>query len=108
MCSFSVCAFPETRASWRENKNPPENPAGFRKTYLQLSRSEIPPGHNEMPRNALQRGGGNHRHGWFHEHFERILRNLNRRVNEFATPQSAGDFWLASAEIFPQNFSARA
>jgi len=92
-----------------KNKNPPEIPAGFRKRVYNLSRSEIPPGHNEMPRNALQRGGGDHRLGWVHEHFKRILRNLNRRVNEFATPAvGRGDFWLASVEIFPHNFPARA
>jgi len=41
---------------------------------MDQTRSEILPGHNDMPRNALQRGGGNHRHGRFHEHFDGMLR----------------------------------
>jgi hypothetical protein len=68
----SLC-FPGYRESWRENKNPPEDPAGFRKTVLQLTRSEIPPGQNDMPCDALQRGGSHHV-GWFNEHFNGILR----------------------------------
>jgi len=56
-----------------KKKNPPEIPAGFRKTDDQLSRSEIPPGHNEMPRNALQRGGGVHWLDRFYEHFAVML-----------------------------------
>jgi hypothetical protein len=43
------------------------------KTVLQLTRSEIPPEHNDMPRNALQRGGGKHRFGRFNEHFNGML-----------------------------------
>jgi hypothetical protein len=70
---FSLC-FPGNRGSWRGKKNPPENPAGFRKTVLQSTRSEIPPEHNDMPCDALQRGGGKHRLGRFNEHFGGILR----------------------------------
>jgi hypothetical protein len=67
MFSFPACTFLETRVSGGKNKNPPEIPAGFKKTVLPLTRSEIPPEQNDMPRNALQRGG-HHRLGRFHEH----------------------------------------
>jgi hypothetical protein len=68
-----------------KNKNPPEIPAGFRKNDLQLTRSEIPPEQNDVPRNALQRGGGgNHQVGRFNEHFNGILRHLPGWVNQFA------------------------
>jgi hypothetical protein len=49
-----------------------------------IIRSEIPPAQNDMPRNALQRGGGNHRLGQFHEHFSGMLRQLFEWVNKFA------------------------
>jgi hypothetical protein len=74
MYSFLVCASPETAGHGGKNKNPPENPAGFRKTVLQSTRSKIPPEHNDMPCDALQRGGGKHRLGRFNEHFGGILR----------------------------------
>ena len=54
------------------------------KTVLQLTRSEIPPDQNDMPCDALQRGGGNHRLGRFNEHFNAILRKLPGWVNKFA------------------------
>jgi hypothetical protein len=56
-----------------KNKNPPENPAGFRKTVLQSTRSEIPPAQNDVPCDALQHGGGNHRLCRFNEHFDGML-----------------------------------
>jgi hypothetical protein len=62
-----------------KNKNPPEIPAGFQKNVL--IRSEIPPKPKKMPRYAFWRGGGNHRLGWFHEHFDGILWQLLMRVN---------------------------
>jgi hypothetical protein len=74
MYSFPVCVFLETHGSRREKQNPPENPAGFRKRVYNLSRSEIPPEHNEMPRNTLQCGGGVQRLDRFYEHFGQMLR----------------------------------
>jgi hypothetical protein len=55
-----------------EKQNPPEIPAGFRKTCQ--ARSEIPPEQKKMPHPAFQRGSGDHRLGWFNEHFDRMLR----------------------------------
>jgi len=74
MYSFRWCFSGSPDLTTGKKKNPPEIPAGFRKTDDQLSRSEIPPGHNEMPRNALQRGGGGvHRLDWVCEHFAVML-----------------------------------
>jgi hypothetical protein len=68
----SLC-FPGNRGSWREKQKPAGESSGFQKNGVQSTRSEIPPGQNDMPRNALQRGGDNHQPGRFNEHFNGIL-----------------------------------
>jgi hypothetical protein len=74
MCSFYLCfsGSPDLKAGKTKTRRRIQRVS--EKTDLQSTRSEIPPAQNDMPRHALQRGGGKHRLGRFHEHVGGILR----------------------------------
>jgi hypothetical protein len=83
MCSFCLCFSGSQDITAGKTKTRRRIQRVSEKTVLQSTRSEIPPAQNDMPRHALQSGGGKHQLGRFHEHVNGMVRHLPGWVNKF-------------------------